>query len=392
MRARPLLVLGLLIVSGVALWFFQPWSDDRKRFFVNESIAASEQDLYVQGEPGFKTEVAIEGLDAPWDIAFISDTDVLVTEKAGRLLRIDLATGKQQAVTGVPDVDVHGQGGLHAVLLHPNFKQNGYVYLSYARESPDGGYTTHFSRGRLQGTELSDVRLLLQAKAETGRGQHFGGAMAFDNDGFLFVSIGDRGERDDAQNLERHNGKILRLTDDGRVPESNPFQLKHNALPEIWSYGHRNPQGMDFDRASGRLWAVEHGPRGGDEVNLVEPGVNYGWPVITYGKEYVGGSIGEGTAKQGMAQPVHYYVPSIATAGMAYYQSDLFPQWKNSVFVTALRGHLNRVQLDADGKFVAEERLLADRNLRMRAVRVSPSGEVWVVADDGVVLRLRKAT
>ena len=389
MRSRTLLLLTLVCVVGVALWFFQPWSGERKRFFVNESIAASSEELHRAPEAaGFRVDVAVEGLDLPWDLAFLSPDEILVTEKAGRMLRIDLRTGQRQAVSGMPEVTVHGQGGLHAVLLHPKFKDNQLIYLSYADRSPDGGYTTHFSRARLQGNALSDLRLLLRAKAATGRSQHFGGAMAFDNDGYLFLSVGDRGERDDAQNLERHNGKILRLTDDGGVPESNPFVLKHNALPEIWSYGHRNPQGMDFDRANGRLWAVEHGPRGGDEVNLIEPGVNYGWPVITYGKEYVGGRIGEGTARQGMAQPVHHYVPSIATAGMAYYQSTLFPQWRDSVLVTALRGHLNRVQLDG-ARFAAEQRYLAGRGLRLRAVRISPSGEPWVVADDGVILRLR---
>lgn len=389
-RTLLLTVLGL-VVAGAGLWVYSSWPMERKRFFINESIAASVEDLHATPQAaGFVVETVAKGLELPWDLAFLGEGEILVTEKAGRLWRIDPVSGKRTAISGLPAVTVQGQGGLHAVVLHPDFTRNGLIYLSYADKSPEGGVTTHVSRARLDGDRLSDLQLLLRARAETGRGQHFGGAMAFDERGFLFVSIGDRGERDDAQNLKRHNGKILRLTDDGRVPEDNPFVGRDDALPEIWSYGHRNPQGMDFDRATGTLWAVEHGPRGGDEVNRIERGVNYGWPVITYGKEYVGGSIGEGTAKAGMAQPVHYYVPSIATAGMAYYGAGLYPQWKDSLFVAALRGHLNRVQLK-DGAFVAEERFLADLGLRVRAVRVSPSGEIWVVADDGVILRLRKA-
>ncbi|MGQ0529371.1 MAG: PQQ-dependent sugar dehydrogenase [Panacagrimonas sp.] len=391
MRIRPWLLLTFFGLLGFAAWYLKPWADPRPSLALIDAVAAeSEHNRYTEVSLGYTAQPVVQGLELPWDVAFLGDTEILVTEKVGRLTRIHLQTGERSAITGMPAVTVHGQGGLHAVVLHPDFATNGWLYLSYAAPAPAGGYTTHFTRARLQGSALTEQKLLLQAQANTGKGQHFGGAMVFDRDGFLFLCVGDRGERDDAQNLGRHNGKILRLHDDGRVPTDNPFVKVAGALPEIYSYGHRNPQGMDLDAATNQIWAVEHGPRGGDEINRVLPGRNYGWPVITYGKEYVGGKIGEGAAKDGMEQPVHYYVPSIATGGMAYYAGAAFPQWQGSVFVAALRGHLNRVQLK-DGRYVKEERLLTDQHLRVRSVRISPSGELWVVADDGVILKLGKA-
>ncbi|MGQ0698234.1 MAG: PQQ-dependent sugar dehydrogenase [Panacagrimonas sp.] len=381
MRLPSAVRLLLFIVPILLVGYWQPWSGTPQWLVLNESQAAS-----AEGSGEFSVEVAVKDLTLPWDLAFISDDEILVTEKAGRLLRINLRTGKRSEVSGMPTVTVAGQGGLHAVTLHPAFASNGLIYLSHAVKS-GSGVTTQFVRARLDGNALKDLTVLLKAVAETRSGNHFGGAMAFDAKGFLYLSVGDRGERDEAQNLANHHGKILRLKDDGSVPADNPFVNTPGARPEIYSYGHRNPQGMSLDAGTGQLWAVEHGPRGGDEVNRILPGRNYGWPVITYGKEYVGGSIGEGTAKPGMEQPVHHYVPSIATAGMAYYQGDLFPQWKDSIFIAALRGTLSRVQLK-DGRFVLEQRLLEDRKLRLRAVRVSPRGELWVVADEGVILRV----
>jgi glucose/arabinose dehydrogenase len=395
MALRPIYVVALVGVLCAAAWVWQPWQPDRRHFFdVMSTVEAAPEGVATlsSAAAGIHPKIVAQDLKLPWDIAFLSDTEALVTEKAGAMYRVDLATGTKQAVAGMPSVRVQGQGGLHAVLLHPNFAENGLLYLSYAAPPPDGnGATTHFMRAKLSGTQLTDQKLLLQAKAPTGAGQHFGGAMAFDRDGYLFVSVGDRGTREDAQKLTSHNGKILRLHDDGRVPKDNPFVDTPGAMPEIWSYGHRNPQGLSFDPATGALYEAEHGPQGGDEINRIERGRNYGWPVITYGREYgTGFKIGEGTTRKDVPPPVHYYVPSIATAGIAYYAADLFPQWKHSVFVASLRGHLNRVQLTAEGRFVQEERLLTDAGLRVRAVRVSPKGEIYVVADDGVIVRLDK--
>lgn len=395
MRAHPVLLIVLVALIAVALWVWQPWESTRKRFFLpgaEAALAAKVMELSETAAGLSVTETA-KDLKLPWDLAFLSERETLVAEKAGVLWRVNLGSGERATVSGTPQVKVQGQGGLHAVILHPKFAENGFIYLSYAAPPEDGkGATTHFMRAKLSGTQLSDQTVLLRAKAPASRGQHFGGAMVFDRDGYLFLSVGDRGERDDAQKLSSHNGKILRLHDDGRVPKDNPFADTSGALPEIWSYGHRNPQGLALDPVSGRIYEAEHGPQGGDEINVIERGRNYGWPVITYGREYgTGLKIGEGTTRADVRAAVHTYVPSIATAGIAYYDGDAFPQWKNSVFVAALRGHLNRVQLNADGTFAKEERLLADRNLRIRAVRVSPEGELFVVADDGVVLRVRPA-
>ena len=395
---RPLYLLVLVGVLVAALWLWQPWAPDRRHFFGVLGDVEAAPDGVATVSPaagGFEVRTVVKDLSLPWDIAFLSDTEALVTEKAGAMWRVDLSSGNKQPVSGMPSVRVQGQGGLHAVVLHPKFSDNGLIYLSYAAPPPDSGKgaTTHFMLARLSGTSLSEQKVLLVAQAPTGAGQHFGGAMAFDRDGYLFVSVGDRGTREDAQKLTSHNGKILRLHDDGRVPKDNPFvDAPSGALPEIWSYGHRNPQGLSFDPSTGVLWEAEHGPQGGDELNRIERGRNYGWPVITYGREYgTGFRIGEGTTRDDVPPPVHHYIPSIATCGIAYYAGDVFPQWKHSVFVAGLRGHLNRVQLTPEGRFVKEERLLADAGLRVRSVRVSPKGEIYVVADDGVVVRLDRA-
>ena len=392
MRIRPWLLVTFFVLLGFASWYLRPWAEDGGRLFISDAVAETEGSrTYGSSGDSFAAEVVVSGLKRPWDVAFLSDEEILVTEKSGRLLRVNLETGAKVAIAGMPKTVVHGQGGLHAVVLHPKFEANQWLYLSHAVEVPGKQYTTRLTRARLVGDTLVDLRTLVTAKAESSAGQHFGGAILFDTEGFLFLSVGDRGSRDLAQDLGRHNGKILRLRDDGSVPQDNPLLKVPGALPEIYSYGHRNPQGMSLDPATGQVWAVEHGPQGGDEINRILPGRNYGWPVITYGEEYGGGRIGD-ASREGMEQPVHYYVPSIATGGMAFYTSALFPAWQGSVFVTALRGqHLNRVTIQ-NGKSVGEQRLLSDWNLRMRSVRVSPSGELWVVADNGVILRVVKAS
>lgn len=389
MRVNPLLLGTFALTLAFGAWTLrQRDPDGRSALFFNQAEAAAPGEVrsYSSEAGDFSVQVAVDGLELPWDLVFLGDKEILITEKPGRLTRINLETGTRTLVQGTPQVALYGQGGLFAVALHPAFASNGLLYLSYAAKTQTRRYTTRLMRARLVGNELVDQKLLFSAAPELDARQHFGGALLFDQRGFLYLSVGDRGQRDQAQNLGSQLGKIFRFKDDGSVPDDNPFRNVPGALPEIYSYGHRNPQGMSLDPATGQIWAVEHGPQGGDELNRILPGRNYGWPVITYGQEYGGGWIGK-TQREGMEQPVHWYVPSIATGGMAFYDSETFPGWKGSVFIAALKGeHLNRVQL-RNGKFVSEERLLKGL-LRVRSVKVSPSGELWVIGDNGVVLRV----
>jgi glucose/arabinose dehydrogenase len=294
-------------------------------------------------------------------------------------------------LAGVPVVYASGQGGLLDVILDPDFASNRLVYLSYAARA-DGGAGTRVARARLGDAGLEDLEVIFAAMV-TGGGRHFGSRLGFDPDGYLFVTLGERGASERAQDLGSLAGKVVRLHADGSVPAGNPFVGRPGAGPEIYSYGHRNPQGLAVHPETGRVWVEEHGPRGGDEVNLVAAGVNYGWPVITYGRAYSGGAIGEGSAKEGMAQPVHYWVPSISPSGMAFYQGDAFPQWQGDLLVGALSGEL-LARLELDGEQVAgEERLLEGVLGRIRDVRVGPDGYVYLLTDhaNGALLRLEPA-
>lgn len=333
----------------------------------------------------------VRGLDHPWGLAFLPDGRMLVTERAGRL-RIVGADGKLEPkpVAGVPAVEEFGQGGLLDVALHPKFRENGLVYLSFSARGP-GGVGTEVVRGRLEGGELRDVRTIFRAEPKSGGGRHFGSRLVFDRDGLLYVTLGDRGEQDRAQRLDDHAGKIVRIGDDGRVPDGNPFRGRAGAKPEIYSLGNRNVQGAALHPQTGVLWAHEHGPQGGDEVNVIRAGTNYGWPVITYGVNYgTGTKIGEGTEKPGMAQPIWKWVPSIAPSGMAFYEGDRFPKWKGDLFVGALRERaLVRLKLDGE-KVVKEERMLRDALGRIRDVRSGPDGLLYLLTDssDGALVRL----
>ena len=248
----------------------------------------------------------VEDLDFPWDMAFVTERRILVTEKPGNLYLIDLDSGERQPIGGVPEVAYRSQGGLLGIALHPGFTDNQLLYLAYAAATGDGQRSTRLLRARLEGTQLVDSQVLFTAEPSLGTAKHYGGALVFDRDGYLYLSVGDRGRRHNAQDLSGHLGKILRFTDSGEVPADNPFVGRPGARPEIYSWGHRNPQGLAIHPGTGELWAAEHGPQGGDEVNRVRAGANYGWPVITYGEEYGGGKIGEGVAKDGLEQPVHY--------------------------------------------------------------------------------------
>jgi glucose/arabinose dehydrogenase len=340
----------------------------------------------------FRVHVLTRGLDHPWSLAFLPDGRMLVSERGGRL-RLVAADGTldPMPLAGLPrNVTASGQGGLMDVALHPDFANNRLVYLAYAG-SGDGGLGTELARGRLEGGGLADMQVLFRALPKSGGGRHFGGRVVFDGKGHVFLTLGDRGDRPRAQKLDDHAGSVIRLNEDGSVPRDNPFVGKRGARAEIFSYGNRNVQGAGMHPQSGELWAHEHGPQGGDEVNVIRSGSNYGWPVITYGVNYgLGTSIGEGTHKEGMAQPLHYWDPSIAPSGMAFYTGEAFPGWKGSLLVGALKYRL-LVRLELDGeRVVSEERMLEDRIGRIRDVRVGPDGRVYLLTDhgDGIIARL----
>jgi len=340
-----------------------------------------------------------EGLDRPWGLAFLPDGRMLVTERSGRM-RVVGRDGRLDPapVAGLPRVDAHGQGGLLDVVLHPRYRDNGWVYWSYVQRDADGDSGTEVARGRLAGGpgawRMQDVEVVFRMAPKSSSGFHFGSRLVFDRDGLLYVTLGDRGDMARAQKLDDHAGKILRLTDDGRPAPGNPFASNTKAKPEIYSLGNRNVQGAALHPKTGVLWANEHGPQGGDELNAIRAGANYGWPVITYGVNYVSGSkIGEGTEKPGMAQPVKHWVPSPALAGLAFYDGDRFPRWRGDVLMGALRGQsLVRVRLDGE-KFVEDEFMLQGAVPRLRDVRIGPDGYVYLLTDvpNGAILRLEPA-
>ena len=344
-------------------------------------------------EHAFRVVTVASGLNYPWAVAFLPDGRMLVTERPGRL-RI-LTDGKPDAapVSGLPAVTEHGQGGLMDVALHPEFAQNSLVYLSFAARGADG-VGTEVARGRLAGNRLESVEVLFRQTPKGTTGRHFGSRLVFDRAGFLYITLGDRGEMERAQMPDDHAGSVIRLHDDGRVPADNPFARKPGWKPEKYTLGNRNMQGAALHPVTGALWTHEHGPQGGDEVNVIRAGVNYGWPVITYGVQYVTGTrIGEGTAKPGMAQPLHYWVPSIAPSGMAFYTGDRFARWKNDLFVGALKDRmLVRLKL-AGEKVLHEERMLRSTLGRIRDVRSAPDGFIYLLTDaaNGVLARLEPA-
>jgi len=338
-----------------------------------------------------KVVVVAKGLDHPWGLAFLPDGRALVTEKSGRLRYLGKDGKLSEPLSGVPKVDDGGQGGLLGVALDPGFAGNRLVYLSFSEPGDGGTAGTAVARGRLGERGLEDVRVIYRQVPKVKSGNHYGSRLVFDRDGALFVTQGDRyNQRPLVQDLTTDIGKIVRITTDGGVPAGNPFANKPGARPEIWSYGHRNAQGAALHPATGRLWTVEHGAQGGDELNHPEAGRNYGWPVITYGVDYSGEKIGEGTTKAGMEQPVHYWDPSIAPSGLLIYTGDAFPDWKGDYFTGSLKfGRLVRLELDGD-KVVKEERYLGERGERIRDVVQGPEGFIYLLtdADPGSVLRL----
>jgi aldose sugar dehydrogenase len=335
------------------------------------------------------------GLANPWALAFLPDGKMLVTERPGRMRIVTTEGQFSPPLKGVPDVWASGQGGLHDVLIDESFAQNRTIYFCYA-ERADGGGRTTAARARLSDDNgrLDEVKIIFRQQGPLSSGNHYGCRIAQADDGNLFVALGDHfTHRDQAQSLRNHLGKIVRIAPDGSVPAGNPFAGRADAKPEIWSYGHRNVQALAINPASGEPWEIEHGPRGGDEVNLVAKGKNYGWPVVGYGIDYSGAKIHDATAKDGMEQPLKYWVPSIAPSGMAFYTGKLFPKWNGSLFTGALRGAM-LVRLTLNGNAVtSEERLLQNLHERIRDVRQGPDGALWLLTDssNGRLLRVTPA-
>jgi glucose/arabinose dehydrogenase len=337
----------------------------------------------------YRVVTVVDALVQPWSIAFLPGGDALITERPGRLRILRNGKVMPQAVEGVPAVFHSSQGGLLEVAPHPNFASNRLLYLTYSKPLPDGkdASTTALIRGRFENDRLTNVEQLFESVSK-GRG-HFGGKIAFDKNGFLFLTLGDRQvppegnlEAHPAQDLSNHHGKLIRIHDDGRVPTDNPFVSRAGAKPEIWSYGHRNIQGIAVHPGTGEVWTNEHGPQGGDELNRPQPGKNYGWPVIGFGVNYTTGlAIHAGTHRQGMEQPVHIWVPSIGISGAMFYTGDRFPQWRNNLFVGGMAGE-RLVRLTLDGARVVNQEDLVQRMGRIRDVRQGPDGLIYLVTDN----------
>jgi glucose/arabinose dehydrogenase len=337
-----------------------------------------------------QVETVARGLEHPWALEFLPDGHILVTERAGRL-RIVTRDGRlSKALDGVPRIFARGQGGLLDIALDPRFAENRLVYLSYAE--PGESNTAGTARARLGDDRLTEVRVIYRQQPKVEGGNHFGSRLVFARDGTLFITQGDRfAYRERAQDLSVGFGKIARINPDGSVPKDNPFAGRPGVLPEIWSYGHRNVQSAALHPDTGQLWTVEHGARGGDELNHPEAGKNYGWPVITYGVDYSGAKIGEGTAKPGLEQPVYYWDPVIAPSGMTFYTARVFSGWNGSIVIGSLTpGLLVRLELK-DGRVAREERYLAELRERIRDVKQGPDGLLYLVTDnnDGRILRVR---
>jgi len=343
------------------------------------------------------TQVAT-GLGIPWGMSFQSRNEILFTERKGRLGIVNIDSGEVNYLSGLPDIIANGQGGLMDVAKPTNNKIADWTYFTYVKpiDAAGNGETT-LARAHISKEGIFDWQDLLVTHSlfgvifdvtgiAWGSDRHFGSRIAFD-DTHLYFSVGDRGNRPNGQNLETHAGSILRLNVDGSVPQDNPFVDVEGARNEIWSYGHRNPQGLVWDDVNQRLWSIEHGPRGGDELNLVKRGGNYGWPVISYGKEYASfRAVGEGTHKEGMEQPKKFYIPSIAPGSLMQYTGDAFPEWKGDLFSGALKlRHINRIKLDQEGNAIAEERLMEDLNERIRALLQSPEGWIYFSTDSGKI-------
>ena len=376
MKIHPFRSLLLLLLCSLACP--STWAQERSQVIYSE-------------KQSFRLATLLTGLENPWSLAFLPDGRMLITERAGRMRLVGQDYKLDpKAIDGLPELVSEGQGGLFDVVLHPQYAQNGWIYWAYNAPGP-GGWGTALARGKLQGHRMTDVQVLFSMRPKTRSSYHFGGRIVFDQAGLLYLTLGDRGDKDRAQKLDDHAGSVIRLHDDGRVPANNPFVSKAGALGEKWTLGNRNIQGAALHPKSGELWTHEHGPQGGDEVNVMRSGLNYGWPIITHGVNYgLGTKIGEGQTKPGMVQPLQVWVPSIAPSGMAFVSGSQFPHWQGNLLVGALRGQM-LVRLILDGeKVLGEERLLQGQIGRVRDVRMGPDGLVYLLTDEaqGALLRL----
>ena len=355
---------------------------------------------FFTSELSVRVSAVATGLSHPWSLAFLPDGSMLVSERAGRLRTIRNGVLDPRPVAGVPAVYNSRLGGLLDICLHPRFAENHWVYLSYAKGA-DGRSTTALARARFDGAALSEVQDIFVANTMSTSETNYGGRIVFDHNGFLFLTIGERQEPERAQNTRDHGGKVLRLRDDGRVPDDNPFVGKAGYAPEIYSLGHRSPQGLVVHPQTGAIWENEHGPLGGDEINVILPGRNYGWPLVTFGTDYDGTKISDATTRTDLEAPFMYFVPSIAISGMTFYTSDRIPQWKGNAFVGAMvegrtsgTGHIRRLTFNEQGRPIQREPILRELHQRIRDVRQGPDGLLYALTDEdnGAVLRIEPAT
>ncbi|MBE9533137.1 MAG: PQQ-dependent sugar dehydrogenase [Proteobacteria bacterium] len=355
-------------------------------FLINYSNSTSAH----ENKTPLEIKTIAKDLGVPWGMILLPDNTMLITQREGFLSQLDLNNGQIVSINGLPKIKVKGQGGLFDIALSPNYGATGWIYFSYSKDISGQGATA-LSRAKLDNKRLIDWQDLLITESTTNTNVHYGGRISFDNNSHVFLTVGDRGVRSNAQNLSNHAGSILRLNLNGTIPTDNPYINYPNALAEIWTYGHRNPQGMFFNKHTQQLWAIEHGPRGGDEINLIKSGHNYGWPIVSYGMEYSKDiPVGLGTSHEGMEQPVKTYIPSIAPSGLIQYSGKAFPKWKNNLLTGSLKlRHLNKISLDDRNNAIGEARLLREINGRIRNIIQDNNGWLYVSTDDGRILRVK---
>jgi len=386
----------ILLISGFALILIACGENDNNsdKAEVEKNSEEQSQESIVAPDPidaessnKYTYEMVVEGLQTPWGFTFLPDGSMLINEKNGDI--IHFKDQQKNKIQGGPEVYDRGQGGLLDVVLHPNYKSNGWIYFTYAsKEGEESGGNTALMRAKLEGNQLINKEVLYKATPNTTKGQHFGSRIAFDKNGYLYFSVGERGERDiNPQDITRDNGKVYRLNDDGSIPSDNPFVGEPDAVEAIYSYGHRNPQGMILHPETGEIWVHEHGPKGGDEINIVKKAANYGWPVVTYGKNYSGTSITDERSRPEMEDPIFYWLPSIAPSGFAYVTSDKFPELKGNLLVGSLKFQYLEL-LELKGKKIIKRTKLLEDSGRIRDVRQGPDGNIYVAIEGKGIAKL----
>src|SRR6056297_303248 len=391
MKIHNLLLPILLFIFGAAACSSETQSAGQQSEDMPDTMYFADPgepaDVIDTEEHSIFVEDVVEGLGVPWGVAFLPNGNVLITEREGPVRIVEGGILREDPIANAPEVVVRNQGGMLDVTLHPNYEDNGWIYLSFAKPGPANGTVTSLERMRLEGYEFVDREEIYTGNEFTERGHHFGGRIAFDDDGHLYFTIGDRGEQDKSQDLTLSNGNVFRLNDDGSIPEDNPF-VGQDGLDEIYSYGHRNIQGMAVHPETGEIWTNEHGARGGDELNNPKAGNNYGWPEITHGVNYDGSPITPDTARAGMEQPVYHWTPSIAPSGMAFVAGDRYPNWTGDILNGALKFQLiSRIEIE-DGEYAHEERILEGIG-RIRDVEMGPDGYIYFTNEtEGTLSRI----